>query len=61
MPRPCKRRRVRGRPNSSYFKPAGIPINSLEESILTIDESKDEAEDENESEIKTITKPITIN
>ena len=38
MPRPCKRRRVRGRPNSSYFKPAGVPINSLEESILTLDE-----------------------
>ncbi|MCK5624250.1 DUF134 domain-containing protein [Candidatus Pacearchaeota archaeon] len=38
MPRPCKRRRVRGRPNSSYFKPAGIPINSLKESILTLDE-----------------------
>ncbi|MEN7981928.1 MAG: DUF134 domain-containing protein [Nanoarchaeota archaeon] len=38
MPRPCKRRRVRGRPNSSYFKPAGKRISELEESILTIEE-----------------------
>ena len=38
MPRPCKRRRIRGRPNSSYFKPAGIPINSIEETMLNLDE-----------------------
>jgi len=38
MPRPCKRRRVGGRPNSSYFKPAGIPKVELEESVLAIDE-----------------------
>jgi len=38
MPRPCKRRRVRGRPNSSYFKPAGIRMTELEESILTMPE-----------------------
>jgi len=38
MPRPCKRRRVRGRPNSSYFKPAGIRMIDLEESILTMPE-----------------------
>lgn len=38
MPRPCKRRRVRGRPNSSYFKPAGIRIIELEESTLTMSE-----------------------
>ncbi len=38
MPRPCKQRRVRGRPNSSYFKPAGIPKINLEEVILAIDE-----------------------
>jgi predicted DNA-binding protein (UPF0251 family) len=31
-------RRVRGRPNSSYFKPAGIRIIDLEESVLTVDE-----------------------
>ena len=33
-PRPCKRRRIRGRPNSPYFKPAGIRKIDLEESIL---------------------------
>ena len=38
MPRPCKRRRVRGRPNSSYFKPAGIRKVDLEESVLASDE-----------------------
>ncbi len=38
MPRPCKRRRVRGRPNSSYFKPAGVRKVDLEEAILTVDE-----------------------
>ena len=38
MPRPCKIRRVRGRPSSSYFKPAGIRIADLEESVLTMPE-----------------------
>ena len=38
MVRPCIRRRVRGRPNSSYFKPAGIMITNLEETILTLPE-----------------------
>ena len=38
MPRPCKRRRVGGRPNSSYFKPAGIRKIELEESVLAVDE-----------------------
>lgn len=38
MPRPCRRRRVRGRPNSSYFKPAGKRIIELEEIILTMPE-----------------------
>ena len=38
MPRPCIRRRVRGRPNTQYFKPAGVRIIDLEESILTVDE-----------------------
>jgi predicted DNA-binding protein (UPF0251 family) len=38
MSRPCKRRRVRGRPNSFYFKPAGIRKKELKESILAIDE-----------------------
>jgi len=38
MPRPCKRRRIRGRPNSSYFKPAGIRMIELEEIVLTREE-----------------------
>ena len=38
MPRPCKIRRIKGRPNSSYFKPAGIRIKELEESVLLIEE-----------------------
>jgi len=38
MPRPCIRRRVRGRPNSSYFKPAGIRMIELEETIITMPE-----------------------
>lgn len=38
MPRPHKRRRIRGRPSSFYFKPAGIPLTNLEESELTMPE-----------------------
>jgi len=38
MPRPCKRRRIMGRPNSSYFKPAGIRKIDLEETSLSLDE-----------------------
>ncbi len=38
MPRPCKQRRVRGIPNSSYFKPAGIKMRCLEETLLTLSE-----------------------
>jgi len=38
MPRPCIRRRIRGRPNASYFKPAGIPASQLEEATLSLDE-----------------------
>jgi len=38
MPRPCIRRRVRGRPNSSYFKPAGSRIIDLKEIVLTLSE-----------------------
>ncbi|MFH1503309.1 MAG: DUF134 domain-containing protein [Candidatus Diapherotrites archaeon] len=38
MPRPCKRRRVRGNPNSNYFKPAGIPIRELKEIELNLSE-----------------------
>jgi len=38
MPRPRNRRRVRGNPNSTYFKPAGIPKFKLEESSLEMEE-----------------------
>ncbi|MFC1685539.1 DUF134 domain-containing protein [Nanoarchaeota archaeon] len=38
MPRPCIRRRVRGEPNSSYFKPAGIRMIDLEETVLSMPE-----------------------
>lgn len=38
MPRPRLCRRISFRPNVSYFKPAGIRIIDLEESILTVDE-----------------------
>jgi len=38
MPRPCKRRRVQGQPNSPYFKPSGIRRIELEESILNLPE-----------------------
>jgi len=38
MPRPFIRRRVRGRPNSHYFKPAGIPLRNLEEVELNLPE-----------------------
>ena len=38
MPRPHKRRRVRGRPNSSYFKPAGIRMMNLDESEISLPE-----------------------
>jgi uncharacterized protein len=38
MPRPCRRRRIRGRPDAFYFKPRGIRMVQLEESILKMDE-----------------------
>ncbi len=38
MPRPCKNRRVRGIPNSNYFKPAGVPFSSLSQVELDMDE-----------------------
>ncbi len=38
MPRPCKRRRVMGKPNSFYFKPAGIRMNELVETELSLPE-----------------------
>ncbi|NMB98652.1 MAG: DUF134 domain-containing protein [Thermoanaerobaculaceae bacterium] len=38
MPRPCKWRFIRFSPNYPTFKPCGIPISSLEEISLTLDE-----------------------
>jgi len=38
MPRPFKLRKIKGFPNSNYFKPAGIPLRYLEENILELDE-----------------------
>ncbi|MFC1612329.1 DUF134 domain-containing protein [Patescibacteria group bacterium] len=40
MPRPRKCRRIRFDPKCIYFKPRGIPMNSLEEIILTMDEAE---------------------
>jgi uncharacterized protein len=31
MPRPRRFRRIRNKPNITYFKPAGVPIKELEE------------------------------
>jgi len=38
MPRPCRCRRIRCRPDTSYFKPRGIPLDRLEEVSLALDE-----------------------
>ena len=38
MPRPRRFRWVRAQPNSTYFKPRGIPLAALEEVILTVEE-----------------------
>jgi len=38
MPRPCRCRRIRCNPDTNYFKPRGIPLDSLEEVNLTLDE-----------------------
>lgn len=38
MPRPCKKRRVRGRPNSCWFKPAGSKLKELDEVVLDLSE-----------------------
>lgn len=38
MPRPCRRRRVRGRPNSFYFKPAGVKMKEIGETVLSMAE-----------------------
>ena len=38
MPRPRRFRWVSAQPNSTYFKPRGIPLAALEEVILTVEE-----------------------
>ena len=38
MPRPRRFRRIRFQPGVTYFKPAGIKMSELNESILTFDE-----------------------
>ncbi|WP_434654386.1 DUF134 domain-containing protein [Thermoanaerobacterium thermosaccharolyticum] len=38
MPRPQKCRWVKGEPNVNYFKPVGIPMHSLNEVVLTVEE-----------------------
>ena len=38
MPRPHKRRRVRGRPKENFFKPAGVQLRELEEVDLDYSE-----------------------
>lgn len=37
-PRPCRKRRIRGRPKSEYFKPAGIPLQEIQEITLSLEE-----------------------
>ena len=38
MPRPVRCRRVAIEPNTTYFKPAGIPVRDLQEVILSVEE-----------------------
>jgi predicted DNA-binding protein (UPF0251 family) len=38
MPRPRRCRWIEAEPNSTYFKPRGIPLTYLEEVVLTVDE-----------------------
>ena len=38
MPRPCRCRRIRCKPDTTYFKPRGIPLDMLKEVNLTLDE-----------------------
>ncbi|MBN1275273.1 DUF134 domain-containing protein [Candidatus Woesearchaeota archaeon] len=38
MPRPRRKRRIRGAPRSDHFKPAGIPLQQLETVTLTLEE-----------------------
>ncbi len=38
MPRPRRCRKVGLQPDVTYFKPAGVPMRGLEDSILTVEE-----------------------
>ena len=38
MPRPLCPRRVDALPPSTYFKPRGVPVSELEETVLSVDE-----------------------
>ena len=38
MPRPCCQRRIGCHPDTTYFKPAGVPLRDLEEVVLALDE-----------------------
>ena len=38
MPRPLCPRRVDAHPPSTYFKPRGVPVSELEETVLSVDE-----------------------
>jgi predicted DNA-binding protein (UPF0251 family) len=38
LARPFKCRRIHGKMNINYFKPRGVPMDSLDEIVLTIDE-----------------------
>ncbi|RLG14722.1 MAG: hypothetical protein DRN66_01270 [Candidatus Nanohalarchaeota archaeon] len=38
MPRPRRCRYIRQRPGITYFKPTGVPMRNLEDSVLSIDE-----------------------
>lgn len=38
MPRPQKCRWVKGEPDINYFKPMGVPMHSLEEVVLSVEE-----------------------
>ncbi len=38
MPRPRKRRRLRGNPKSVFYKPQGVPLRSLEIKEISLEE-----------------------
>ena len=40
MPRPVKSRRVASLPETTYFKPAGIPMRALEEVNISVEEAE---------------------